>query len=89
MDNSSLNVNSNQQLLLLNEGSKQLQKLISDSNYREKLLSPNGKEFVFGTNAAKVVELKKLKLELDELIQDITEELARKLKRIDETLIYS
>lgn len=89
MDNASLFKNSTQQLLLLNEGSKQLQKLISDSNYRENLMSPNGKGNVFGTDSAKVVELKKLKLELDELIQDITEELGRKLKRIDESLIYS
>ncbi|MCC7302801.1 MAG: hypothetical protein IT233_09175 [Bacteroidia bacterium] len=89
MDNSVLTKHNNQQLLLLNEGSKHLEKLISDSNYRENLVSPNGKEKVYGTNSSKVVELKKLKLELDELIQDVTEELGRKLKRIDETLIYS
>jgi len=89
MDNISLTKSPNQQLLLLNEGSKHLQKLISDTTYRENLMSPNQKENVFGTNSSKVVELKKLKLELDELIQDITEELARKLKRIDESIFYS
>jgi len=89
MDNASLYKSSTQQLLLLNEGSKQIQKLISDSSYRENLMSPNGKEKVFGTDSGKVVELKKLKLELDELAQDVTEELGRKLKRIDESLIYS
>lgn len=89
MDNAQLYKSATQHLLLLNEGSKQLQKLISDSTYRENLMSPNGKEKVFGTDSAKVVELKKLKLELDELIQDITEELGRKLKRIDDSLIYS
>jgi hypothetical protein len=89
MENSTLIKNPHQQLLLLNEGSKHLNKLITDSNYREKLISPNGKEYVFGTNSSKVVELKKLKLELDELIQDISEELGRKLKRIDESIIYS
>ena len=86
---SALTKNPYQQLLLLNEGSLYLNKLISDSSYRENLLSPNGQEKVFGINSSKVVELKKLKLELDELIQDITEELARKFKRIDESVIYS
>lgn len=88
MDNNALTKNPYQQLLLLNEGSKHLARLISDTPYRESLWSPNGKEKVFGTNSSKVVELKKLKLELDELIQDITEELAGKYKRIDESVIY-
>lgn len=89
MSDESLIKHPTQQLLLLNEGSKQLNKLITDKNYRESLLSPNGKELVFGVSESKVVELKKLKLELDELIQDITEELGKKLKRIDESIIYS
>ena len=42
----------------------------------------------FGTSETKVVELKKLKLELDELIEDITEELGKQFKRIDENIIY-
>ncbi len=51
-------------------------------------MSPNGKEIVFGISESKIVELKKLKLELDELIEDIIEELGKQFKRIDETLIY-
>jgi hypothetical protein len=88
INNDSLTKSNNHQLLLLNEVSRQLSKLIIDQFYRENLRSPNGKELVFGTNASSVVELKKIKLELDELIQDITEELGRKLKRLDESLIY-
>lgn len=88
MDNSSLIKSNQQQLLLLNEGSKQLNKIITDKSYRENLMSPNGKEKVFGTSESKIVELKKLKLELDELIEDITEELGKQLKRIDENIIY-
>jgi len=52
------------------------------------LISPNGKEKVFGVSTSKVVELKKMKLELDELTEDITEELGRQFKKIDQTLIY-
>lgn len=76
------------QLLLLPEASSQLGKLINDKTYRESLRSPNGKELVFGTSASAVVELKKLKLELDELIQDLKEELHTSSKSFDNELIY-
>lgn len=88
MENHSLNKPKYQELLLLNEGSRQLDKVITDKLYRESLMSPNGKERVFGTSETKIVELKKLKLELDELIEDITEELGKQFKRIDENIIY-
>ncbi len=88
MDNNLLNKPKYQELLLLNEGSKQLDKVITNKVYRESLMSPNGKENVFGTSEAKVIELKKLKLELDELIEDITEQLRKQFKRIDENIIY-
>lgn len=88
MDNYSLTKPKHQELLLLSEGSRQLDKVINDKIYRENLMSPNGIEKVFGTSEAKIVELKKLKLELDELIEDITEELGKQLKRIDESIIY-
>jgi len=88
MDNQSLTKPKYQELLLLNEGSRQLDRLINNKQYRESLMSPNGMENVFGTSESKIVELKKLKLELDELIEDITEELGKQFKRIDETLIY-
>lgn len=88
MDNNLLNKPKYQELLLLNEGSKQLEKVITNKFYRESLMSPNGKENVFGTSEIKIIELKKLKLELDELIEDITEELRMQFKRIDENIIY-
>lgn len=88
MENHSLNKPKYQDLLLLNEGSRQLDKVITDKFYRESLTSPNGKEKVFGTSETKIVELKKLKLELDELIEDIIEELGKQFKRIDENIIY-
>lgn len=88
MDNNLLTKPKYQELLLLNEGSKQLEKVITNKLYRESLMSPNGKENVFGTSEIKVIELKKLKLELDELIEDITEELGKQFKRINENIIY-
>lgn len=78
-----------QSLLLLPEASKQLDKILTDKPYRESLLSPNGKELVFGINTEKLVEIKKLKLELDELIQDINEELGKSFKKIENQFIYS
>lgn len=89
MSISSLLKSQNQSLLLLPETSTQLDKIINDKPYRESLLSPNGKELVFGTDASKIVEIKKLKLELDELIQDINEELGKAYKKIDNQIIYS
>ncbi|MFZ1424787.1 MAG: hypothetical protein WAS55_13270 [Saprospiraceae bacterium] len=89
MSNGSLAKPKYQELLLLNEASKQLEKLINDKTYRENLVSPSGKEIVFGANESRVPELKNLKLELDELIEDITEELAKKLKRFNDTIIYN
>lgn len=88
MENHALNKPKYQELLLLNEGSRQLERVIIDKFYRENLISPNGGEKVFGTSESKIVELKKLKLELDELIEDITEDLGKQFKRIDETIIY-
>lgn len=87
--NLSLSKHKTQELLLLNEGSNQLAKLINDSYYRSNLRSCNGKELVFGSDQSKVAELKKLKLELDDLIEDIQEELGRSYKRIDEGIIYA
>ncbi len=85
----SLNKSKNQQLLLLREASAQLGKLIDNSDYRERLISPDGKEYVFRNDSSKLVELKKMKLEVDELIQDIIEELSSYYRRIDNEIIYS
>lgn len=89
MENQALTKPTHQQQLLLKEASSHLAKLIDNKSYRESLMSPNGKEVVFGSSESKLVELKKLKLELDELIQDINEELANQYKRIDQNIIYA
>jgi len=89
MSDFSLSKSNNQQLLLLPEASVQLGKLISDNHYRRTLLSPNGKEYVFGDNTSKVEELKKMKTEIDTLIIDITSELPVNLNGFDQEIIYS
>lgn len=82
-----LNLAETSSLLLLNVASEQLGKLIDNNRYRENLKSPNNKEQVF-PNDSKVVELKKLKLEVDELIIDVTKELASNFKSLNESFIY-
>ncbi|MCU7616602.1 hypothetical protein NZ698_05285 [Chryseobacterium sp. PBS4-4] len=87
IDNSKLNFPEWSSLLLLNVASEQLGKLILNDYYRENLDSPNNTEKVF-PNSNKVVELKKLKLELDELIVDVTKELSYQHKSLNESLNY-
>lgn len=82
-----LNLPETSSLLLLNVASEQLGKLIDNKFYRESLKSPNNTEYVF-PNESKVVELKKLKLEVDELIIDVSKELASKYKSLNESFIY-
>lgn len=82
-----LNLPETSSLLLLNVASEQLGKLIDNKLYRENLKSPNNTEYVF-PNEAKVVELKKLKLEVDELIIDVSKELASRYKSLNESFIY-
>jgi hypothetical protein len=81
-------VNSGKDLSLLPFASEQLRKLIDDKIYRNAMLSPNGKELVFPDDK-KVDELKKLKLELDALIVDVTAELKPYYKNFDSPIIYS
>jgi hypothetical protein len=78
----------NHQLLLLSEASNQLSRLINNKYYRENLISPNGKELVFGQNESKVGALGKLKKELDELILDLREELEVKTENLEKSLTY-
>ncbi len=77
-----------QQLLLLQEASKQLERLINQQWYREQLKSPNQSEYVFGNNSSKITGLKSIKLELDELIQDVVDELRLHHREIDNDIIY-
>lgn len=84
-----LNKSDKQQLLLLQVASNQLDSLINDETYRNGLISPNRKEYVFRGDSSKVEELKKMKLEVDELIQDVVEELGGYYQKIDNEIIYS
>jgi hypothetical protein len=76
------------QLRLLPIASQQLNLLVTDDEYRNNILSPNGKEKVFKASDNKVIELKKLKLEIDELIADLKEELQTNQLLIEERIAY-
>lgn len=62
-------------LSLLGVVSAQLNRVVTDKSYRERLLSPSEKELVFGSRHYLTDEVAKLKTELDLLIQDLNEEL--------------
>jgi len=63
-------------LQLLLSTSKQLEKIITDKSYRENLTVPNQTEKIFGSDTSKIEEVKKLKIELDEIIVDLGNELS-------------
>jgi hypothetical protein len=65
-----LAVPSNQFLSILPNVSLELGRIIKDDNYRERMLSPSRKEFVFGKKPKKPA-LEQLKIEVDELIDDL------------------
>ena len=62
-------------LSLLSVVSAQLNRVVTDQQYREQLVSPSKKELVFGKKDFKASEVKKLKSELDDLITDLQDEL--------------
>ncbi|WP_421870542.1 hypothetical protein [Marinoscillum sp.] len=70
---------------LLGVVAAQLNRVVSDKNYRQRLLSPSEKELVFGSRLYLTDEVAKLKTELDHLIQDLNEE----LRKDDGKTIYS
>ncbi len=65
----------NYSLRLLGVVSDQFKKIIADKSYREHLLSPSGKELVFGKRQHLTEAAINLKRELDHLIADLNEEL--------------
>lgn len=75
-------------LSLLSVASAQLNRIASDKNYREKLISPSEKEMVFGQKDQKSDEVKKLKKELDDLIRDLQEDLKKEGKTLYSPLKY-
>jgi len=82
-----LNLPEVNQLQLLPVASEQLNKLITYDVYRESLKSPNGKENPFPDDK-KVIELKKLKREIDDLMADIKSDLENKFLSINESINY-
>ena len=84
-----LNKPEKQTLLLLPIISNHLNEIITNKNFRDNLKSANDKEFVFkGCNDAKVLEIKKLKREVDEIIEDLKEELSPLYKSIENEIVY-
>jgi hypothetical protein len=73
-------------LSLLPNISVELQRLIDDSNYRESILSPSKKEYVFGKKQ-KAPALALLKKEIDDLISDINEALEPINKSIASSIV--
>jgi hypothetical protein len=84
----SLNKSNTKQLLLLKEAQFQLDRLIKDSVYRNNLVSPNSKEYVF-KNKSKVNDLKRMKNEVDTLIIDIqNERYSNRIGGFENEIIY-
>jgi hypothetical protein len=77
-----LAIPSNQILSVLPNVSLHLNRLINDNEHREKLLSPSKKEYVFGKKN-KMVVIQQLKVELDEVIDDLKDG----LKTVHKTLM--
>jgi hypothetical protein len=78
----------NKSLALLGIASAQMNRVASDLNYLQKLVSPSEKEIVFGTKPGKQEEVQKLKKLLDILIADLKEDLSKMNKNIYSELSY-
>jgi hypothetical protein len=76
-----------QYISLLPNISLHIQRIINDAEYREKLLSPSRKEYVFGKKD-RIQALEGLKKELDELIEDLKGSLKAMNKTIMSPLGY-
>lgn len=87
ISNTSLAISELHQLKLLPVISNELEYLINNSTYRNSLLSPNGKEVVFPDNS-KVIELKKLKQEVDDLYDDINTTLESSFLSVNKSIKY-
>lgn len=72
IENNELYYRTGGELSIAKAVSSQLSKLISDSNYRQNTKSPNGTEFPITSET--VPEMKKIKIDLDALIEDVQKE---------------
>lgn len=75
-------------LSLLPNISLQIQRILNDQDYREKLLSPGRSEYVFGRKN-KAEALQTLKQELDELIVNLNEALTTSNRSIMSPFMYN
>ncbi len=87
MSTKELAVPQNQHLSLLPNVSLQLKQLINDNDFREKLVSPSKREYVFGKRS-KSDELTKLKTEVDILIEDLNSALKELNKSLTSPFDY-
>lgn len=76
-------------LKLLHVAKDQLYQVITNDDYREQIKSPNHTEYVFGKDGIEVTELKKLLLEVEEIIQDVSEELQERRLLLENKFYYS
>ncbi len=83
-----LKFNPEYSLSLIGVVSAQLNRIITDKNYREKLVSPSEKELVFGPSPLMKEEIQKLKNELDSLVADIQETLRAEGKTLYSEIKY-
>ena len=83
-----LKYNSEYSLSLIGVVSAQLNRIVTDNQHRTSLVSPSGKELVFGRNPAWKTELEKLQKELDLITTDLQEELKKDGKTLYSELRY-
>lgn len=83
-----LKFNPEYSLSLIGVVSAQLNRIISDKNYREKLISPSEKELVFGPNSPQKEDIQNLKAELDSLVADVQGELKKEGKTLYSEIRY-
>ncbi len=83
-----LKYNSEYSLSLIGVVSAQLNRIVTDNQYRMTLVSPSEKELVFGKNPRWKTELEKLQKELDLITTDLQEELQKDGKTLYSELKY-
>lgn len=85
MPESKFNVLPQSSTVLLVNASEHLNEVLTNETFRKSLKSPNKKEYLFQENdQPKVIELYKLKKELDETIVDLADELSPGIRTLNE-----
>ena len=87
MPDQDLKVSNNKYFSILPNVSLQIQKAITDTNYRETMLSPSRMEYVFGKKQRQIA-LQRLKNDLDGLIDSLNAGLKRMNKSITSAIVF-